>query len=71
MIPGDRVVQIPLDWPSRQGTVEKVEDQSILIAWDDGRIGWIHEADFIPDRIWLIHPPDPIRNNTLPPEEQK
>ena len=55
---GDRVIQIPLDWPSRQGTVVALDKPSreARILWDDGRSEWIHEADFVNENIWLVKP---------------
>lgn len=54
---GDHVIQIPLDWPAREGTVTIAEERCIYVAWDDGRKSWHHEADFVRDGIWLVEPP--------------
>jgi hypothetical protein len=55
---GDRVIQIPLDWPSRQGTVISLDvpGHQVCVAWTDGRKSWIHEADFVREGIWLVAP---------------
>lgn len=53
---GDRVIQIPLDWPAREGTVISVDARQICVAWDDGRKSWHHEVDFVKDGIWLVKP---------------
>ena len=55
---GSRIVQIPLEWPMRHGTVVGVSDDdppaAFLIGWDDGRQEWIRDEEFVPLRIWLI-----------------
>lgn len=55
---GNRIVQIPLEWPMRYGTVLSVSADNpptaTLIGWDDGRQEWIRDEDFVPLRIWLI-----------------
>lgn len=58
---GDRVIQIPLDWPSRQGTVATVSQTTgeISIQWDDGRKDWVHVNDLGREHIWLVKPPEP------------
>lgn len=54
---GDRIIQIPLDWPrAREGTVASIDGPQIFVAWDDGRKSWIHQADFVREGIWLVHP---------------
>jgi hypothetical protein len=53
---GDRVVQIPLEWPMRYGTVIESIDAAAHIAWDDGRREWIHEDDLESRGIWLVSP---------------
>lgn len=55
---GDRVIQIPLDWPSRQGSVISLDKpgSQVCVAWDDGRKSWIHEADFVRENLWLVDP---------------
>ena len=53
-----RVVQIPLEWPMRYGTVLAVSADNpptgTFIEWDDGRQEWIRDDDFVPLRIWLV-----------------
>ena len=55
---GNRIVQIPLEWPMRYGTVLSVSADdpptAFHIGWDDGRQGWIRDEKFVPLRIWLI-----------------
>ncbi len=55
---GSRVIQIPLEWPARDGTVLDVDrDESraaVLIAWDDGRQEWIDIEEIRPLRIWFV-----------------
>ena len=55
---GDRVIQIPIEWPSRKGTVAScdADHERVLIAWDDGRSDWIAEADYRVENLWLISP---------------
>jgi hypothetical protein len=55
--PGDRVIQIPLEWPARYGTVLEVKagtPAEVLIGWDDGRRDWIENEDLRMLRIWFI-----------------
>jgi hypothetical protein len=55
---GSRIIQIPLEWPSRYGKVLSVSDDdpptAFLIGWDDGRQAWIRDEEFVSLRIWLI-----------------
>jgi hypothetical protein len=55
---GSRVVQIPLVWPARYGTVLEVKagvpPAEVLIGWDDGRQDWIEDEELRASRIWLI-----------------
>ena len=54
---GSRVIQIPLEWPARDGTVLDVDDVSrtaMLIAWDDGRRDWMEHEEIQPLRIWFV-----------------
>ena len=55
---GSRVIQIPLEWRSRSGTVADVNADdpptAFRISWDDGRQEWIRLEEFVPQRIWLI-----------------
>jgi hypothetical protein len=55
---GSRVIQIPLEWRSRCGTVLSVSPDdpptAFFIGWDDGRQEWIREEELVPQRIWLI-----------------
>jgi hypothetical protein len=55
---GARIVQIPVEWPAREGTVLKVKSRmsgaAVLIGWDDGRLDWIESADLGPLRISLV-----------------
>lgn len=55
---GDRIIQIPLEWPLRYGTVADVNADdpptAFRISWDDGREEWIREEDFVARRIWFI-----------------
>ena len=56
--PGGRVIQIPVEWPARYGTVLEVKagvpPAEVLIGWDDGRRDWIEDEDLVPLRIWFI-----------------
>jgi hypothetical protein len=56
--PGDRVIQIPVEWPARHGTVLEVKagtsPAEVLIGWDDGRRDWIENEELRPLRIWFI-----------------
>jgi len=55
--PGDRVIQIPPEWPGRCGTVLEVRGTppaEVLIGWDDGRRDWIEDEDLSSLRIWFI-----------------
>jgi hypothetical protein len=52
--PGDRVFQIPLEWPARCGAVLDMNSDAVLIGWDDGRREWIEDEDIRPLRIWFI-----------------
>ena len=60
---GDRVIQIPVDWPARYGTVLEVKADTppaeVLIGWDDGRQDWIENEDLHPLRIWFIRDDEP------------
>jgi hypothetical protein len=61
---GSRVIQIPLEWPAREGTVLELNSAepstSVLIGWDDGRQDWIKNEDIRPLRVWFISD-EPIR----------
>ncbi len=56
--PGTRVVQIPVEWPAREGTVLDVNPDvsaaAVLVGWDDGRQDWIEDKDLRALRIWFI-----------------
>lgn len=70
---GARVVQIPLEWPAREGTVLKVKSGipggAVLIGWDDGRLDWIGSADLGPLRISLVSDDGTEREPTTGPLE--
>ncbi len=70
--PGARVIQIPLEWPAREGTVVEVDSDvppaAVLIEWDDGRRDWIEDADVRALRIWVISD-EPMRELTAGPLE--
>lgn len=55
---GSRVIQIPVEWPAREGTVLELNSAapatSVLIAWDDGRQDWIDVVNIRSLRIWFI-----------------
>jgi hypothetical protein len=69
---GNRVVQIPLEWPMRYGSVLAVSAENpptaLCIAWDDGRREWVRDEDLVPLRIWLVSDeekkpePTPLQN---------
>jgi hypothetical protein len=69
---GNRVIQIPLEWPMRYGSVLAVSADNpptaLCIAWDDGRQEWVRDEDLVPLRIWLLsdeekkHEPTPLRD---------
>jgi hypothetical protein len=53
---GDLVVQIPIEWPTREGRVVDVRDNSVQVKWDDERVSWYHEDDLTLENIWLVKP---------------
>jgi hypothetical protein len=69
---GDRLIQIPLEWPARYGTVldvnSDVRPTAVLIGWDDGRRDWLEDEDLRPLRIWFISD-EPIREVKAGPLE--
>lgn len=68
---GSRVVQIPLEWPMRYGSVLAVSADNpptaLCIAWDDGRQEWVRDEDLVSLSIWLVsdeekrHEPTPLQ----------
>jgi len=71
--PGCRVVQIPVEWPSRYGTVLEVSKDAsptaLLIGWDDRRRDWIENKDLRALRVWFINEGAPARELTPGPLE--
>lgn len=60
---GSRVIQIPVEWPERYGTVLDVNagtrPTSVFVGWDDGRQDWIEDEDIGLLRIWFISEDEP------------
>jgi hypothetical protein len=72
---GDRVIQIPAEWPARYGTLLEVDStvvpSAVLIVWDDGRQDWIEDEDIRPLRIWFISDDEPKREQEPGPLERQ